>query len=68
MLRSAAAACSYLPRLDAAWRFRQSLVGALLHPLGVLLFVVIQWESLGRKLLDRPVEWRGRGEAEAVAE
>lgn len=50
----------YLPRLDAARRFEQPLLGAVLHPLGVLLFLVIQWWSLLGSLFGRQVEWKGR--------
>lgn len=51
---------SYLPRLIASRRFRQSLWSALFHPLGVLLLLLIQWFALGRKLLGKPAAWRGR--------
>jgi hypothetical protein len=50
----------YLPRLVGLWRFRQSLVGALLHPVGVLVLLAIQWYGLGRWLLGRPATWKGR--------
>jgi hypothetical protein len=58
----AIAACilAYLPRLAAASRFRQSLLGAGLHPLGVALFLLIQWQALIRWLLGGRVSWRGR--------
>jgi hypothetical protein len=59
-LAGLAAVASYAPRLDAAFRFRQPLVGALLHPIGVLLFLVVQWEALARSLLGRQVTWKGR--------
>lgn len=50
----------YLPRLAAARRFRQPVDGALLQPLGILVFLGIQWTALGRKLLGRPAGWKGR--------
>lgn len=50
----------YLPRLAAVRQFRQPLDGALLHPLAVVVFLVIQWTALGRKLLGRPAGWKGR--------
>lgn len=56
----AAAACGLLPRLAAAIRFHQSLGGAWLHPLSILLFVLIQWLAFGRRALGRPAQWRGR--------
>ncbi len=58
---SAAAACVNLwVRFLSARRFSQPLLGALLHPLGVALLVVIQWHALARRLLGRPSRWRGR--------
>jgi len=51
---------AYLPRLIAVRRFRQPLDGALLHPLGIAIFLAIQWTALGRKLLGRPAGWKGR--------
>lgn len=60
LLTILAVATSYGPRLDAAWRFRQSWRGALVHPLGVALLLAIQWHALGRKVLGRPAAWKGR--------
>jgi hypothetical protein len=39
---------------DGAWR------GAVLHPVGMLMFLVIQWVALVRKWLGREVQWRQR--------
>ncbi len=50
----------YLPRLLAVRRFRQPLPSALLHPLGILLLLSLQWYALGRKLFGKPVGWRQR--------
>jgi hypothetical protein len=47
-------------RLAGMRRFRQSLLGAALHPLGVLVLVAIQWYGLLRALLGRPAGWKGR--------
>jgi hypothetical protein len=55
-----AALLALLPRLLAAWRFRQSWSGALLHPLGVAALLGIQWFALVQKLLGRPMQWKGR--------
>ena len=57
---AAAAGVAYLPRLDAAVRFRQSWLGAVLHPVGVLLLLVIQWYARFRAVIGRPVGWKGR--------
>ncbi len=51
---------AWLPRLAGAIRFRQSLLGAILHPVGVLVLMAIQWCALIRSLLGRPAAWKGR--------
>jgi hypothetical protein len=56
----AAAALAWLPRFLEAFRFRQSPTSALFHPLGVALFLAIQWTALARKLLGLRTAWRGR--------
>ncbi len=55
-----AAACSLGLRLLLAARFRQSLRGALLHPLGVAALLARQWTALGAARAGRPKAWRGR--------
>ena len=56
----AAAVLAWLPRLLEAVRFRQRLTSAVAHPLGVALFLAIQWTALARKLLGLRTTWRGR--------
>ncbi|QEL13500.1 glycosyltransferase family 2 protein [Limnoglobus roseus] len=58
----AAAACAFalLPRVHGAIRFRQSGLGATLHPLGVTALLAIQWYATVRAVLGRPVGWKGR--------
>ncbi len=55
-----AVAAGYLVRALALWRFRQSLLGALLHPFGVAALLVLQWWALGRKLRRRQAVWKQR--------
>jgi hypothetical protein len=55
-----AVALSYLPRLAAAVRFRQSWLGALLHPIGILCLLAIQWYATVRDWIGRPIGWKGR--------
>ncbi len=55
-----APAMSYLPRLLAAARFRESALGAMLHPLGIGMLLLIQWQALVARALGKPSEWRGR--------
>ena len=59
-LLAAAAFASYLPRWLGVARFRQSLVGALLHPLGVLFLLSVQWWALWRANRGRSVAWKDR--------
>jgi len=56
----AAAALAWLPRLVEAARFRQSLSSAIAHPLGVAVFLAIQWTALARRALGLKTAWRGR--------
>jgi hypothetical protein len=51
---------AWLPRWIAVRRFRQPFDGALLHPLGILVFLAVQWYALGRQLLGRPAGWKER--------
>lgn len=51
-----AAAAGVAIRLIFAWRFRQSWLGALLHPVGVAIVLAIQYGSM----LGRDVAWKGR--------
>jgi hypothetical protein len=60
LLVSAACLLAWYPRIDAAVRFRQSWVGAVLHPVGVLLLLVIQWYATLRAWVGNPVGWKGR--------
>ena len=56
----AAAGAGLATRLLLAARFRQSLAGALLHPVGVTVMLAIQWAALVRSARGRPSVWRGR--------
>jgi hypothetical protein len=47
-------------RLILAWRFRQPVVSALLHPVGMTGVLAIQWAALLGAARGRPVTWRGR--------
>ncbi len=62
-----ATAAALLPRFVAAVRFRQPLLGALLHPVGICLLVAIQWSAFFRLLRHRPAIWKGRSCAPAHA-
>ncbi|PWC76268.1 glycosyltransferase family 2 protein [Azospirillum sp. TSH64] len=60
VLAGLAAGAGLAFRLLLAVRFRQSVVGALLHPVGVLIMLAIQWTALLRARHGKPSEWRGR--------
>ncbi len=51
---------AYLPRFLMVVRFGQTVGSALLHPLGVLGFLAIQWWALASWLSGRPASWKGR--------
>jgi glycosyltransferase involved in cell wall biosynthesis len=53
-------AASFVPRILSVWKYRQSLLSALLHPLGVALLLVLEWNALIRKLAGQPVTWKER--------
>ncbi len=56
----AACACWLATRLLLAWRFRQPVVSAMLHPVGVAALLGLQWAALLRAASGRPATWRGR--------
>ncbi len=56
----AALATSLITRLLLARRFRQPVIAALLHPLGILVLLALQWSALIRAARGRPNTWRGR--------
>ncbi|WP_404310890.1 glycosyltransferase family 2 protein [Neorhodopirellula lusitana] len=55
-----AIAVGYLPRIVAAIAFRQSWLGAALHPVALLLFLVLQWWAVWNQLRGKQTAWRGR--------
>ncbi len=57
---AAALACGIGLRLVLAARFRQPIVSALWHPVGVLGVLAVQWWSLWRKAAGAKATWRGR--------
>ncbi len=57
---AAAAVLGYAARIAARCRFSQSWRGCLLHPLGVLLLLLFQWQALCLKMLREAVIWRSR--------
>ncbi|MDX2116072.1 MAG: glycosyltransferase family 2 protein [Planctomycetota bacterium] len=66
ILASVAALLALAQRLVLARHFSQSLIGALLHPLGVALMTAIQWHSFALHLSGKR-QWRGRTTAPQAA-
>ncbi len=56
----AAAVASGYSRWALAFRFGQSRLGALLHPVGIVVLVAIQWYAWARDISGRPSSWKGR--------
>ena len=56
----AALIASFLPRLVAVIRFRQPLVSAVLHPIGIAVLLVLQWYAFFRKLAGQQATWKQR--------
>ncbi|WP_428536846.1 glycosyltransferase [Rhodopila sp.] len=56
----AAVSASIGLRLLLAWRFRQPVLSAVLHPIGVAALLVVQWAALIRCARGVPATWRGR--------
>ena len=59
-LAALAVAVSYYPRWRAQRRFRQSSLGAWLHPVGILVLLSIQWYAFILTRLGRDQQWKGR--------
>jgi hypothetical protein len=57
---AAACLCSLGLRLILARRFRQSVLSAVLQPVGVSALLLLQWAALLRALSGRKATWRGR--------
>jgi len=54
------AGLTMLPRFLVAWRFKQSWIGVMLHPVAVTAFLAIQWRALLRSFNHTPKTWKGR--------
>ncbi|MFG0255684.1 MAG: glycosyltransferase family 2 protein [Rhodopirellula sp. JB053] len=60
ILSVAAIVLSHMPRWVAAKRFRQSIIGAILHPVSIVVFLVLQWTAFFNHLTGKQIAWRGR--------
>jgi len=59
-LATLALVIGWLPRWANVGWLRQSPLGAALHPLAVVFFLLLQWTALAMSLSGRRVRWRGR--------
>lgn len=60
LLAGVAIAAGLTQRLILAERLRTSIIGAMLHPIGVVMMTLIQWHSLLLHVTGKRT-WRGRG-------
>ena len=59
-LAATATAAVFATRWVLAWRFEQSFLGALLHPVGIVILVAVQWFALVRESAGHRLAWKGR--------
>jgi ABC-type dipeptide/oligopeptide/nickel transport system permease subunit len=55
----------YANRIALKIRFRQSGLGAALHPVGIVMLLVLQWTALVNRIRGRPMVWRKRAYSHA---
>lgn len=63
IIATTAIAWGWLPRCCNTLRFQQSWIGCLLHPFGILLFIILQWFAFFTSLTGKRIAWRGRTES-----
>lgn len=51
---------AFLPRFLGAVRFSQSFIGAVFHPLGIVILLMIQWFALINLCFGKGGSWKGR--------
>ncbi len=51
---------AFVPRILAAYRFQQSMLGVVLHPLSIAWFLGLQWLAWYQTRRGQRVAWRGR--------
>jgi glycosyltransferase involved in cell wall biosynthesis len=56
----AALVFGYTIRFVSAARYRQSWLSAILHPIGILVLLLLQWSALLRKMLGIRAKWKER--------
>jgi hypothetical protein len=62
-----AAVVSLVPRVAGVVQFKQSVLGAVLHPFGILMLLAIQWQAFSRWIFKIPSSWKGRDYAPTTA-
>jgi len=51
---------SFGPRLAMTVAFKQSWLGALLHPVAIIVLLAVQWYTVLQAVFGKPVGWKGR--------
>jgi hypothetical protein len=67
LFATAAIAAVVAARVSLAVRFRQTITAVLLHPLGILVLVAMQWAGLIRWISGKPARWKSREYASGSA-
>ena len=60
LIVSLAALLGFAVRLAMAALYRQSWKSVLVHPVGVLVLLALQWNALAGRLMGRQVKWKDR--------
>ncbi len=60
LLILAGCAASLLPRIVSSFLYQQPFLGALLHPIAIVCFLLIQWSAFIGSFSNRTVSWKGR--------
>jgi hypothetical protein len=47
-------------RVVSAIRYRENWIGVILHPMGILILLVLQWNAFLRKMIGKPATWKER--------
>jgi hypothetical protein len=49
-----------IPRVHCKFRFGQSWLGVVLHPIAIVVLLAVQWYAVWRAVIGKPMGWKGR--------